>query len=62
MTIKNAQLINEDAFWFEYKNYSIRIEQSKETDRNLHIHVYDTENMEQGGDWIDRLIIEKGRI
>jgi len=61
-TVKNSGFVNEDTFWFEYKKYSVRIEQSKETDRNLHLYVYDTENMEQGGDWIDRLIIEKGRI
>jgi len=59
---RNAELTNKDTLWFEHKTYSIRIEQSKENDDNLHIYVYDTDNMEQGGDWIDRLIIEKGRI
>lgn len=59
---KNAEKTNNDTLWFEHKTYSIRMEQSKETDQNLHIYVYDTDNMEQGGDWIDRLIIEKGRI
>ena len=59
---RNAELTNKDTFWFEHKTYSIRIEQSEENDGNLHIYVYDTDNMEQGGDWIDRLIIEKGRI
>ena len=43
------------------KSYTIRIEQSAETDGNLHIYVWDTENWKEDGDFIDRLFIEKGR-
>ena len=45
----------------EFKSYTIRIEQSAETDGNLHIYVWDTENWKEDGDFIDRLFIEKGR-
>ena len=52
----------DDIKFVEYKSYTIRIEQSAETDGNLHIHVWDTENWKEDGDFIDRLFIEKGRI
>ena len=52
----------DDIKFVEYKSYTIRIEQSAETDGNLHIHVWDTENWKEDGDWIDRFFIEKGRI
>tara|TARA_R100000353_G_scaffold156052_1_gene115051 strand:- start:51 stop:236 length:186 start_codon:yes stop_codon:yes gene_type:complete len=51
-----------ETLFVEYKSYTIRIEQSAETDGNLHIHVWDTENWKEDGDFIDRLFIEKGRI
>ncbi len=51
-----------ETLFVEYKSYTIRIEQSAETDGNLHIYVWDTENWKEDGDFIDRLFIEKGRI
>ena len=50
-----------ETLFVEYKSYTIRIEQSAETDGNLHIYVWDTENWKEDGDFIDRLFIEKGR-
>ena len=59
--VKNVSW-NGDVLYFEFMTYTVRMEKSKETDDNLFIHVFDTENMNDGGDWTDRLIIEKGRI